>query len=86
MTRVIALIVRFAVVIIGYALSCLAASAFLALLFFGAQDLAGGEAREIAVASSLVSVPVLALVISYVAFIPAAVVVALAEFSPGATG
>jgi len=75
----IALTVRFAVVVIGYALSCLAASAFLAVLYFGAQDLAGGETREIAVASALVSVPVMAFLISYLAFVPAAVVVVLAE-------
>ena len=79
MTPIIVCLLRFAVALFGYVLSCLAASVFLHLLFFGAQDLAGEEAREIAVASSLVSVPVLALVISSSAFIPAAVAIVVAE-------
>ncbi|MCC2688697.1 MAG: hypothetical protein K0S21_1500, partial [Rhizobiaceae bacterium] len=65
MTSIIACLLRVAVALFGYVLSCLAASVFLHLLFFGAQDLAAEDAREIAVASSLVSIPVLALVISW---------------------
>jgi hypothetical protein len=78
MISVLALLARFAAIVLGYALACLAASAFLNLLFFGSQGL-GGEERRIALATSLVSIPVLALAIAHLAFVPASVAIAAAE-------
>ncbi len=75
-----ACLARLAVIIAGYALACLAASIFLNFLGYASAGLVGREARDMAAASSLVSVPVLAVVISYFAFVPALAVVVIAEY------
>lgn len=79
MTSVIAFLARFAAIVLGYASACLSASVFLNLLIFGVEDLGTQGPQGILLASRVVSVTLLALIISYLAFIPALAAIAAAE-------
>jgi hypothetical protein len=66
-------------ILLGYAGAALAASAFVHALFIGSAGLDAEEARWIATGSILVSVPVVALFVSYFAFLPAVVAIGVGE-------
>ncbi len=79
MSVMIRLLVRFAVILVGYAVSCLAVSAFLHLTFIGLQDLAAPETQA-TIAALAFTVPFTALFVAYFALLPSAVAIGLAEF------
>ena len=79
MSRVIAYLVRFAVILFGYVVASLAASAFLNILVLGSLGLTPDQAHPTAAASLYFSIPFVALFVAYVAFVPAAVVILVAE-------
>jgi hypothetical protein len=77
-TSILVYLFRFAVIILGYAVAALAASAFLNLLSIGAVDWRPDEMPWVA-GSVLFTIPVVALVVGYFAFIPAVPAILLAE-------
>ena len=79
MNRVVSYLVRFVVMLIGYGVACLAASAFLAILMLGAFGFSAEEVRWMGDATLLVTVPLLALFLAYAAFTPSALVILLGE-------
>ncbi|TGQ90197.1 hypothetical protein EN851_21545 [Mesorhizobium sp. M8A.F.Ca.ET.208.01.1.1] len=79
MTRLVAYIVRFAVILFGYAVAALAASAFLNVLFLASLGYAPAQAHPAATASLYFSIPFVALFVAYFGFMPAAVVILIAE-------
>ena len=79
MSRVIAYLVRFAVILFGYIVASLAASAFLNVLFLASLGYAPEHAHPTATASLYFSVPFVALFIAYFAFMPAAIVILISE-------
>jgi hypothetical protein len=66
-------------ILIGYAAASLAASAFIHLLFLGSAGFDAEEARWVATGSIFVSVPVVALFVSYFAFLPAVIAIGVGE-------
>lgn len=79
MTQVASYLFRFAVIIFGYAVAAFAASAFLNLLSLGALDWGQDELPWVVAGSVMVTIPMVALLIGYFAFIPAVPVILLAE-------
>ena len=79
MSRVIAYLVRFAVILFGYVVASLAASAFLNVLFLASLGYAPEHAHPTATASLYFSIPFVALFIAYFAFMPAAIVILISE-------
>lgn len=79
MSRFIAYLIRFVVILIGYLVASLAASAFLNVLFLAALGLAPDQAHPTATASLYFSIPFVALFVAYFAFMPAAVVILISE-------
>jgi hypothetical protein len=78
-TRLIAYLVRFAVILFGYIVASLAASAFLNVLFLASLGYAPEHAHPTATASLYFSIPFVALFIAYFAFMPAAIVILISE-------
>ncbi|MDG4885172.1 hypothetical protein [Mesorhizobium sp. WSM4884] len=79
MRRIVAYLVRIAAILIGYLVASLAASAFLNVLFLGYFGY-GPEPGHPSIAPALYfSVPFLALFVAYFGFMPAAVVIVIAE-------
>ncbi|QND67872.1 hypothetical protein HB777_30630 [Mesorhizobium loti] len=79
MTRLIGYLVRFAVILFGYAVAALAASAFLNILFLASLGYTPEQAHPTATASLYFSIPFVALFVAYFALMPACVVILLAE-------
>ncbi|KAA3451390.1 hypothetical protein C7I87_07310 [Mesorhizobium sp. SARCC-RB16n] len=79
MNRLVAYIVRFAIILFGYAVASLAASAFLNVLFLASLGYAPVQAHPAATASLYFSIPFVALFVAYFGFMPAAVVILIAE-------
>ena len=79
MRRLIAYLVRFAVILAGYVIASLAASAFLNILFLAHLGYTPANPEPTATASLYFSVPFVALFVAYFAFMPAAVVILIAE-------
>ena len=79
MTRLIAYLVRFAVILFGYIVASLAASAFLNVLFLASLGYAPEHAHPTATASLYFSIPFVALFVAYFAFMPAAIVILISE-------
>jgi len=77
--RIIAYLARFAVILIGYVVASLAASAFLNILFLALLGYTPADPEPTATASLYFSVPFVALFVAYFAFMPAAVVILIAE-------
>jgi hypothetical protein len=77
---VLAYLGRFAVIILGYAAASLAASAFLHLIFLGALGWSAEEAPFVMMGSIFFSIPLIALFVAYLAFIPSIGAILLAEF------
>lgn len=80
MNGLLTLILRLAIILIGYALAALAASAFLVLLIVGPLGWAPEEVPWVMTGSLLVTVPVMALFVAYYAFAPACIAIVVAEF------
>lgn len=78
MNRVFAYLVRFAVILAGYAVASLAASAFLNVLMLGAFGFIGGETSP-AAESLVFSIPFVALFVAYFAFIPSVFAILISE-------
>ncbi len=79
MRRLIAYLVRFAAILIGYVVASLAASGFLNILFLAHLGYTPANPEPSATASLYFSVPFVALFVAYFAFMPAAVVILVAE-------
>ncbi|MBX3569094.1 MAG: hypothetical protein KF914_13615 [Rhizobiaceae bacterium] len=79
MSGVFAILVRFVVITLGFAAAALAASAFLHLLFLGAQHWPADRLPGMVSGSLIFSIPFAALFIAYFAILPAAVVIVVAE-------
>ncbi|MER8748221.1 hypothetical protein NKH57_02915 [Mesorhizobium sp. M1050] len=79
MTRLIGYLLRFAVILFGYAVASLAASAFLNVLFLASLGYTPEHAHPTATASLYFSIPFVALFVAYFALMPACVVILLAE-------
>lgn len=83
MTKVIVYLGRFAVVIVGYAVATLAASAFLHVLLLGSQGWVPDEIPPVLGKSLMVSIPLTALFVAYFAFFPSVAAMMLAELLGG---
>jgi hypothetical protein len=70
---------RFAIILIGYAVAMLAASAFLHLLCLGAAGFQPDESSAYIVGPLLFSVPLTALFVGYFAFLPFVVAILVGE-------
>jgi hypothetical protein len=79
MSRLAAYLIRFAVILFGYAVASLAASAFLNILFLASLGYTPEHAHPTATASLYFSIPFVALFVAYFALMPASVVILLAE-------
>ncbi|WFP63845.1 hypothetical protein [Mesorhizobium sp. WSM4904] len=79
MRRIVAYLVRFAAILIGYLVASLAASAFLNVLFLGYFGYAPEPGHPTIAPALYFSVPFLALFVAYFGFMPAAVVILIAE-------
>jgi hypothetical protein len=71
-TRLFAYLIRFAVILIGYVIASLAASAFLNIMFLASLGYTPEHAHPTATASLYFSIPFVALFVAYFAFMPAA--------------
>ncbi|MBZ9675298.1 hypothetical protein [Mesorhizobium sp. ES1-1] len=78
MSRVFAYLIRFAVILFGYLVASLAASAFLNILFLASLGYSPQHDQPMA-ASLYVSIPVLALFVAYFALLPACIIILIAE-------
>ena len=79
MSRVLLYLFRFAVILVGYVVAALAASAFMHLLFLGAAGFRPGEAPSVVAGSLFFSIPFTALFIGYFAFAPSVVMILVSE-------
>ena len=79
MNRCFLSLARLAVILAGYGVAALAASAFLHLLVLGAAGLQPDEAPPVFVRSLVFSVPFVALFVSYFAFVPAGIAILASE-------
>ncbi|MER9332218.1 hypothetical protein [Mesorhizobium sp. M0488] len=79
MNRLVAYLIRLAVILFGYDVASLAASAFLNVLFLASLGYMPQNAHPAATASLYFSVPFVALFVAYSAFMPATIVILVAE-------
>ncbi|GLS41802.1 hypothetical protein GCM10010869_73990 [Mesorhizobium tianshanense] len=79
MNRLVAYLIRFAVILIGYGVASLAASAFLNIIFLASLGYTPQHAHPTATASLYFSIPFVALFVAYFAFMPAAIVILVSE-------
>ncbi|RUU86698.1 MAG: hypothetical protein EOQ39_32475 [Mesorhizobium sp.] len=79
MARLVGYLVRFTVILFGYAVASLAASAFLNILLLASLGYTPEHAHPTATASLYFSIPFAALFVAYFALMPASVVILLAE-------
>jgi len=81
MDRLFAYIARFAIITIAYAVAIIAASLFLHILVVPAMGFSTQEEQWLALGGLVISVPFLALLIGYFAFVPAALAIVLSELA-----
>lgn len=79
MNALFASALRLAVILLGYVAACLAASAFMHLLFLGSQDFSAEQMQWIVTGSLIFTVPFVALFVAYFALLPAAAVIVAGE-------
>ncbi|MER8408414.1 MULTISPECIES: hypothetical protein [unclassified Mesorhizobium] len=79
MNRLVAYLIRFAVILVGYGVASLAASAFLNVMFLASLGLITDETQPAAQASLWFSIPFVALFVAYFAFMPAAIAILVSE-------
>jgi hypothetical protein len=73
------LVVRATLILIGYVIACLAASAFLNVVSFGLLGLGDDETGQTAMIALAFSIPFIAAFVGYFAFLPAACVIVIGE-------
>jgi hypothetical protein len=78
-SRLVAYLIRFAVILIGYVVASLAASAFLNIMVLASLGYTPEHAHPTATASLYFSIPFVALFVAYFAFMPAAIVIIVSE-------
>lgn len=79
MSRVLAYLLRFAVIIVGYAVASVAASAFLNVVTLAWFGFTPEETRLVAASSFVFSIPFVALFLAYLAFVPSALAILAGE-------
>ncbi len=79
MAAVLIYLGRFLVIIVGYAIACLAASVFLNVLLFGTINLRPEETLPVVFGSMIFSIPIVALFVAYFAFLPAVPAILIGE-------
>lgn len=79
MNGLLTLILRLAVILFGYAVAALAASAFVVLLIVGPLGWLPEEIPWVMTGSLAVAVPVMAFFVAYYAFLPACAAIVVAE-------
>ncbi|WP_421915518.1 hypothetical protein [Mesorhizobium sp.] len=80
MNRLVAYLVRFAIILFGYAVASLAASAFLNIIFLAYLGFTPEHAAQPATTASLIfSIPFVSLFVAYFAFMPACIVILVSE-------
>ncbi|RWK30879.1 hypothetical protein [Mesorhizobium sp.] len=79
MNRLVAYFIRFSIILIGYGVAALAASAFLNITFLASLGLMTDETQPAAQASLWFSIPFVALFVAYFAFMPATVAILVSE-------
>lgn len=79
MNRLVAYLIRFVIILIGYGVASLAASAFLNIMFMASLGLMTEQTQPAAQASLWFSIPFVALFVAYFAFMPAAVAILVSE-------
>ncbi len=79
MNRVVSYLIRFAVIIGGYVVSAMAASAFLNVVTLASLGFTADEAPAMAMGSIVFSIPFIALFVAYFAFIPSVVAILISE-------
>ncbi|WP_269931860.1 hypothetical protein [Aminobacter sp. HY435] len=80
MSRFLLYLGKFAHMVLGYLAASLAASAFLNVIFLGAAGLMAADIPpEVATGSMVFTIPFTALFVAYFAFVPAVIVMLLAE-------
>ena len=79
MSRVLVYLGRFALILVGYAVASLAASAFLHVVTLGSLGFTADEAPAVVMGSLVFSIPFVALFVAYFAFLPAVPAILLAE-------
>jgi len=82
MSQVLAILLRFVVILLGFAAASLAASAFIHVLFLAPLGFTAEEAGWVVTGSLVFSIPFVALFIAYLAFVPAMVVFVIGELLP----
>lgn len=81
MSRLITLLVRFFIVVLGYAAASLVASLFMNVLIAGTEGLAASETDPLYRGGLIVSVAVGALFVGYFAFLPAMAAIVVGEIA-----
>lgn len=79
MNRILTYLVRFAVIIAGYVVASLAASAFLNIVTLASLGFTADEAPAAAMGSIVFSIPFIALFVAYFAFVPSVVAILISE-------
>jgi hypothetical protein len=79
MTVFLRIIGQLFLILLGYAVAAMAASAFIHLIFLGSAGFGPEEAPWLVMGSIIFSIPLVALFIAYFAFIPAAIAIGIAE-------
>lgn len=79
MGRIVDYLVRCIIILFGYAVASLAASAFLHIIFFAWAGFEPKDAPELTMTSFVFSIPFVALFVAYFAFVPSAVIILIAE-------
>ncbi|MBN9272784.1 MAG: hypothetical protein J0J15_21585 [Mesorhizobium sp.] len=79
MSRVLACLLRLAVILLGYATASLAASAFLHVILFAWAGFEPNDAPPLLAGPLVFSVPVVALFVAYFGFVPSVVIILIGE-------
>ncbi len=79
MTLFLRMVGQLFLILLGYAVSVMAASAFVHLIFLGSAGFGPADAPWLVMGSIIFSIPFVALFIAYFAFIPAAIAIGIAE-------
>lgn len=80
MGAVVAYLVRCVVILVGYVIASLAASAFIHVIFFAAAGFTADEMSALATGSFFFSIPFVALFVAYFGFLPTVIAIVVAEF------
>jgi hypothetical protein len=79
MTRILTYLGRFFIILVGYAVASLAASAFLNIVFIASAGFTAEEMPAMFAGSYIFSIPFIALFVAYFAFIPSVPAILLSE-------